>query len=116
EVIVCATARRAPSPKAARGGGQLRVFQGEPLHPLLAEVDLQARVAAGAFGIDDDALAELRVQDRLADAESMAGRFGPAALCRLGRPRHVVEPALPRPGGQPLDYFPRESSRAAAGE
>src|SRR5260221_6440919 len=88
-------------------GGQLRVLQRKPFHPLLAEVDLQARIGAGSFRVDDDALAEFRVQHRLADAEPVAGGFGFVALCRHGRPGRVVEFGVPQPRRKSLNDFLR---------
>src|SRR5256885_8797398 len=44
--------------------------QGEPLHAQVAEVHLHAGFAALAFGIDDDAGAELRMHYVLADAKA----------------------------------------------
>src|SRR5437867_5861016 len=105
--------RSSSSPKLGRS--QLRVFQGEPFHPLLAEIDLQARFAAGSFGVDDDALAKLRVQHRLADAEPVARRLGFAAFCRVGGPRHVIESRVPRPRREALHDFLREFIEEARG-
>src|SRR6185503_14796685 len=59
---------RGRSPKS--GGFELGHRDREPLHALLAEVDLHARIAAITFGIDDHAGAEFRMRDALADAES----------------------------------------------
>ena len=49
---------------------QLRHGNREPLHSLVAEVDLNARLGALTLGVDDDPVAELRVQHVLANAES----------------------------------------------
>src|SRR5437879_573010 len=113
---VCSTSKGRSKGRARLRGGQLRVLQREPFHSLLAEIDLQACVGAGSFRVDDDALAELRVQHRLADAEPMTRRFGFAAFRRLGSPGHVIESGVPRPGREALHGLLREFVEEARGD
>src|SRR2546426_12395784 len=55
---------------AKLGSLQLGDAQGKPLHAQVAEAHLHAGIAALAFGIDDDAGAELRMHYVLADAKT----------------------------------------------
>src|SRR2546430_6102154 len=56
--------------KEDQGGLQRGEAKAEPLHAQVAEVHLHAGFAALAFGIDDDAGAELRMHYVLADAKA----------------------------------------------
>src|SRR6266513_1816840 len=63
------TGRRDQRRAFGLGSLQLGDAHGEPLHALVAEVHLNACIAALAFGVDDDAGPELRMHYVLADAE-----------------------------------------------
>src|SRR5258707_15469136 len=52
------------------GGLELRDRHRQPLYPVMAEVDLYACIAAVAFGVDDDAAAELGMHHVLPDAKA----------------------------------------------
>src|SRR5256885_17206366 len=82
--------------------------QGEPLHAQVAEVHLHAGLAALAFGIDDDAGAELRMHYVLADAKATGvTRFlehGLLLFCRS--PGEFLAPGEAR--RQPLHELPRD--------
>src|SRR5690606_2612313 len=102
------------------GRGELRVSQRQPLHALAAEVDLQARIVALAFGADHRALTELGMHHRLPDAERQIafGRgFGGSHArrrCRSAPGAFIHVPTDAR--GQPFEDLLRHFVEETAGD
>src|SRR2546425_2984324 len=93
---------------AKLGSLQLGDAQGEPLHAQVAEVHLHAGIAALAFGIDDDAGAELRMHYILADAKATGvTRFLEHGLLLFCRSPDEF-PAFGEARRQPLNELPRD--------
>src|SRR5262249_45997329 len=76
-----------PAGRRSLRARELGVFQVEPLHAGVAKIHLQLRVGAAALGIDDDAHAELRVADVLANPEAPLRERVRHAEGRLARRR-----------------------------
>src|SRR2546430_14160729 len=94
--------------KEDQGGLQRGEAKAEPLHAQVAEVHLHAGFAALAFGIDDDAGAELRMHYVLADAKATGVasflEHGLLLFCRS--PGEFLAPVEAR--RQPLHELPRD--------